>query len=166
MGTTCFFGGMPTQPDVTRLVDLFGAQPAVGTQFEHAQVEAALGLQRPKDECRYRTVTTAWRAYMLRTNGIEIGAVRGVGFEVLSDTARVAGGVQGVRHGARKQLRSIHRAALVNTENETLLRKQMALNRLGMVLKAEMTGFMRQIEPPKTAPEERMPRPQPPQQLA
>lgn len=156
------FGGKPTQPDVTKLVQKFGESPAEGTQFKHAEIEAVIGTLRSENISRYRVVTNAWRRYMLSTNGIEIGAIAGIGFEVLTDADRVTGGINDVRKGARKQYRAINRVAIVKTDKEGLLRKQVALNRYGMALKAEMTGLMNQIEPPKSNPAARVPMRQPP----
>lgn len=104
-----FFGGMPTAIDVRNIEVAIGL-PTQGQDIPHEAIEQAIGVGR--NSARYRTVTNAWRA-KLRKAGIDIGAVRGEGFRVLTQDERVEVSYEGVASGVRKVGRSLRRAASV-----------------------------------------------------
>ena len=104
-----FFGGMPTAIDVQNIEVAIGL-PTQGQDIPHEAIEQAIGVGR--NSARYRTVTNAWRA-KLRKAGIDIGAVRGEGFRVLTQDERVEVSYEGVASGVRKVGRSLRRAASV-----------------------------------------------------
>lgn len=149
-----YFGGVPTALDVRRLEEHFGdLKPEA--EITHEEVEQIIGVNRT--EHRYRTVTNAWRKHMLTQSNIEIGAVNGIGFRVLSDAERVAGGIKGFQSGTKKQLRAVRRVGLVRTDDEILRRKQDVINRLGVAIASQATSMMKEIEPPK--PTQALPKP-------
>lgn len=148
-----FLGGMPTGPDLRKLADAIGV-PVVGQNISHQEVEDCLGHKR--DSNRYRTVTTHWRRDLLRDHDVDLEAVPGVGFRVMSAAERVSTGKKGVQQGTRKVLRSITRADLVRTEDPQLQKAQEVLRRYGAAVRFEANRVMREIEPPK--PQEQKPR--------
>jgi len=80
-----FFGGVPTEPDVRKLVDRFGTpEPGI---IAHEDVEAVLGHGRLTS--RYRTVVWVWRRRLFRQSNIDMIAEPGVGFRVLTSGERV-----------------------------------------------------------------------------
>lgn len=153
MASKMFFGGMPTGPDVRKLIAAFG-KPTPGTEITHEEIEAVLSITRK--ESRYSVVTLAWRKQLLKDDSIDIGAVNGIGFRALIDSERVSNGVSGVQQGARKQMRSIKRATMLETANPELQKKQELLTRYGIALQGEVNTMLKQIAAPK--PAEQMPR--------
>ncbi len=145
-----FFGGIPTSIDVRKLREAFPSLRE-GDEITHEQVEAVIGSERHAS--RYRTVTSAWRRELLRNDGIEIGAVIGIGFRCLTPPERIDSSVAGVKAGARKQIRAVRRAEFVKTNDPVLVRKQGILRRLGVAVMQEMTSMAHQIEPPKASPQ-------------
>lgn len=77
---TQFVSGIPTDPDVRKLMEAFG---------------------KPSDGARYRTVTTAWRKKLHREHNIIVLADPGVGFKVATPDERVESGHSKMRTGQR-----------------------------------------------------------------
>lgn len=148
-----FFAGAPTGPDVRKLIDAFGDLKP-GDEITHDAVAEACGVAYKTD--RYRAVTHAWRRKLLDTENIELGAVAGVGFRVLSANERLDAGFGGVKSGARKISRAVNKAGRVKAEDDIQAHKQSVLVRAGAAMAAEMSSAMRQIEPPR--PPEQSPR--------
>ena len=153
MANKMFFGGMPTGPDVRKLITAFG-KPTPGTEMTHEEIEEVLSISRKEN--RYFAVTGAWRKQLLKDDGIDIGAVAGIGFRSLLDGERVSNGISGVQQGARKQMHSIKRATMLETDNPELQKKQELLTRYGIALQGEVNTMLKQIAAPK--PAEQMPR--------
>lgn len=147
-----FFGGMPTQIDVDKLREAF---PAIeeGDEVRHEDIEAVLGLERGSN--RYKTVVEAWRKRLLN-DGIDLGAVAGIGLKSLNATERIEKSVDGFQSGTRKQLRSIKRSQLVRTDDPILTAKQDTLRRWGVMVADNHNKMIKEIEPPK--PQQQMPR--------
>lgn len=146
-----FFGGMPTAIDVRNIEAAVGV-PTPGQDISHKTVEAAIGVDRHSS--RYRTVTNAWRA-KLRKAGIDIGAVRGEGFRVLTQDERVEISYEGVASGVRKVGRSLRRAASVPVSElgQVALAKHDAVLLAGQAIMqaAEPMRQARKISPPPKA---------------
>lgn len=147
-----FFGGMPTQIDVDKLREAF---PAIeeGDEIRHEDIESVLGLERGSN--RYKTVVEVWRKKMLN-DGVDLGALAGIGFKSLNPTERIEKSVDGFQSGTRKQLRSIKRSQLVRTDDPILTSKQDTLRRWGVAMADSHNKMMKEIEPPK--PQTQMPR--------
>lgn len=106
MSSKLFLGGLPTAIDVKRLRETFpDLRP--GDEITHERVEAALGI--PRTDGRYRTVTSAWRRDLFRLDNVEVGAIVGIGFRVLTAEERVDAGVGRFQQGTRIQGRSLRR---------------------------------------------------------
>lgn len=87
-----FFGGLPTGPDVKRIMDQVDAGSKRGEIVKHDEVEKIIKVSR--DENRYKTVTNAWRRKVLSESGVKIVGDRpdvvGVGFAVLTNKEQIA----------------------------------------------------------------------------
>lgn len=106
------FGGVPTEPDVKRLLSSIAVER--GEEVSHETVEAILGIDR--EQSRYRTVTTAWRRRVLREFNTDTVAVAGVGFRFLLEGERVSESIKDFGKGTRKIGRSLGRISRVETE--------------------------------------------------
>lgn len=107
-----FFGGVPTEPDVNRLMKEF--EPKSGTVVSHEAVEAVLGLNR--SESRYRTVTTAWRRRLFREENVDTVVTPGHGFRFLREGERVRESVKDFGRNVRGIGRSLRRISAVRAE--------------------------------------------------
>ena len=145
-----FLGGVPTNADVRKLKDAF-PDLTEGTEIRHEEVERVLELSR--ESSRYRCVTLAWRRDLLTHSGVDLGAVAGIGFRCLNPSERIAASVDGFKSGTRKQMRSVRRSALVQTDDPTLLKKQDVLRRFGAAIAQEAGAMMKEIEPPRAQPQ-------------
>jgi hypothetical protein len=141
------FGGLPTNIDVRKLREAFGSLRE-GDEITHEMIEEVIGFKR--DSSRYRTVTLAWRTALLKEDGIELGAVTGIGFRYLNASERIASSLRGFQSGTRKQMRSVRKAVQVRTDDPTLIKRQDLMRRFGAAIAAEATSMMKEIEPPKS----------------
>jgi hypothetical protein len=146
MGNKIFLSGTPTGSDVRKLIEAF-KQPDVGTEITHERIETVIGYQRKSN--RYKTVVTAWRHKLHRDNSIDMGAIKGIGYQSLADNERVANGVTGVQQGTRKQFRSIKKAVTVDTKDPILRKKQDLLSRYASVLQDHSVSFRKELRGPK-----------------
>lgn len=96
-----FFGGVPTEPDVRRLLSAF-ANIKAGDEIAHADVAKAIGAE--PTTARYRSVTSAWRKHLLKVNNLRLSTVIGAGFRVLDGMERIADDIKRYGRGA-KQIR-------------------------------------------------------------
>ena len=141
-----FFGGMPTGPDVRKLMKAFAAL-SEGDEITHESVESVLEIVRR--DSRYKTVTTAWRRQLLKDRNIELAAIANIGFRALTPSERVSGAVAGIRYGVRKVARSVNKVTSVETTDPLLIHKRDHMRKLGNALIQSATAGMREIEPPK-----------------
>lgn len=72
-----YFGGVPTEPDVKRILDKWGV-PTEGQTIGYDDIEAL--IHTPRTAHRFRTVTHAWRSQLLRAHNVRMLCVDGVGF--------------------------------------------------------------------------------------
>ena len=99
-----FIGGVPTEPDVKRLIDAF---PSIASDIEitHAEISKILGVDAKS--ARYRTITSAWRRLLLRVHNVRMSPIAGIGYRVIDGIERVTENVKQYGRGARQ----IQRAA-------------------------------------------------------
>jgi alkylated DNA nucleotide flippase Atl1 len=118
-GKELFFGGIPTAPDVERLVEKLG-------DIKEGQVVAyddiSKIIREDKNTNRFRSVVGAWIRKMGRERNLVLEAVPNVGYKVLLPSERVDYSGRKVRHGFRR----IKRGASVarSTSRETLSEDQ------------------------------------------
>lgn len=106
-----FLGGVPTEPDVKKLIEVFGV-PKVGDELTYEQVAEVIGA--PIRSYRFRTVTWAWRKLLDRQHNLIVGAVQARGFVVLDNQSRVRFSAGRFKRG----LRSVRRASDVASRTD------------------------------------------------
>ena len=94
-----FIGGVPTEPDVKRLLDAF-KNLKDGDMVSHDDIAKAIGVERTTN--RYRNVTNAWRKHLLKVNNLRLAPLAGLGFRVLDGMDRVTHNVKQYGRGARQ----------------------------------------------------------------
>jgi len=102
-----FFGGLPTGPDVKKLIDEYGT-PEEGAFFKYDDLATKLDI--PRSENRFITVTNAWRRELERENNLVIVAIRGEGFRVLDAKGRLKDSEAHVISGGKKVRKGTVRA--------------------------------------------------------
>lgn len=108
-----FFGGIPTEPDVRRLMDRFG-DPGPGMLIEYETLEKEIG--KPRTSSRFRTVVSAWRARLLKEHNRVGMAVPSRGIRILREEERAGHAASGHRRGVRQVVRSARDAALIRLD--------------------------------------------------
>lgn len=103
MSTITFAHGIPTEPDVAKLIEAFSVPPA-GTIIKHNDIESIIGKRTTN---RYKSVTTAWRRKLYKDHNVVMGSVATVGYKSLlpDERADFIGKKYktGVRHVRRSQ---------------------------------------------------------------
>lgn len=104
-----YFGGMPTEPDIQKLIVGIVAKP--GETIPHEAIEEILGVSWRS--ARYQTVTTAWRKRLLAEQNVDLCAVPRIGFLVLTERQRLEMSVRNFHMSARGIHRSVKRLTAV-----------------------------------------------------
>lgn len=100
MGKTMIFGGgVPTAPDVKKLVDSIGI-PKEGDVVAYTQLEKLLRLNR--DSFRFRTVLNAWKRKLFAENNVLMTSVPTVGYKAADPSERIVDSKSRVRSGFKK----------------------------------------------------------------
>jgi alkylated DNA nucleotide flippase Atl1 len=101
--TGLFLGGVPTEPDVQRLIE---AVPNLkpGDEVPYQDIASTIGEER--NSSRYKTVVGRWRKQMRKLHNIDMKAIAGFGFRVLNANERVAAGVSDYGKNVRGVVRS------------------------------------------------------------
>lgn len=86
-----FFGGLPTDPEIKRLMDAFPeSEMKVGDKFSYDRVSEVISA--PYGSNRFRTITNRWRNIVEKRCGLFIGIppdMAGEGFRVLSEQEKL-----------------------------------------------------------------------------
>ena len=116
-----FFGGVPTGPEVDRL--MAGVEIIPGNRVPYQDVEQLTGVKA--NEHRFRTVTNAWRKRVFREKALEIKAEGGC-FVILTPDEALTNGITSFH----KVGRALGRANVkVSVINETELSKERAVTK-------------------------------------
>lgn len=107
-------GRVPTDIPVNKLVETFTNLRA-GVNISHDEIAGVIDAERGTS--RHQSVVHAWRKRLRDEKGVELGAVRGVGFVVLSASERVRGSAKDIISGLRKVRRGAVRAQSVNPDD-------------------------------------------------
>ena len=99
-----WFAGVPTEPDVRRLLDRYGV-PDVGSRVNYEDVAAVLGVAIKS--ARFREVTRRWRKRLAKENNIIVGCDPGVAFFVLTEPERLDTGCGKFSSGVRIMRRGV-----------------------------------------------------------
>lgn len=103
MSTTPFFGGVPTAPDVQKLIDQLGV-PEVGTLIAYDTLAGV--IRSHPDSSRFISVITAWRKRLDREHNVIMDAVPNKGYKILDPKGRVAQSSNRLKSGMRKVRRA------------------------------------------------------------
>lgn len=114
--TTIFSSGVPTEPDVKKLLTTFTNLKA-GNVITHTDIENT--IQVKPGTSRYKTIVTAWRRRLLNEQNIDMEAVPSVGLRVLEQFERVTVSVRDFRRGVRRIGKSVSRIRRVPVEQLT-----------------------------------------------
>lgn len=104
------FGGLPTEPDVHRLIERF-AVPTEGTVIDYADIAAI--IRTPVAAPRFRTVTNAWRHRLSKEHNVYLRA-RDQQFTALKPGERIDLSSAKLRTG----MRSVRRAHTVASSTD------------------------------------------------
>lgn len=142
-----FFGGVPTAPDVEKLLEHFGVpQPGVITYSDLSEV---LGMRWRT--ARFRSVVDAWRHRLRREHNISTRAELGEGIRILAEHERADVARDQLRRGARSSAKAVREVR--DTRIEQLDEKQRAHHdHVAMVAERifhATTEAVRQITPPR-----------------
>ncbi len=96
-----YWGGLPTEPDVKKLLAALGT-PAPGL-IPHERLEEITGHER--GDGRYRTVVSAWRSRLLRESNLATRAEPNEGIRILTEPERVEESGRMLRKSARFVIR-------------------------------------------------------------
>ncbi len=111
--TRVFGGGVPTEPDVKRLMEAFPSLTP-GTILKHGQVSEVIGVTWRTS--RYRTICSAWRHRLKREQNVVVRSLPGVGYVVRAEAERVNDAIGDGRRGVRTIGRAVRDIGLVKTE--------------------------------------------------
>ena len=99
-------GGIPTAPDVNRLISRFPAAGlTAGTVVSAADISAEIGVQAGSS--RYRTVTNVWRRWLEENASIVLKPLRGQGFMVLSDSGKLDSAADKLKSATKMAARAV-----------------------------------------------------------
>lgn len=108
--TSVFRGGIPSGPDVEKLMKAFGVpDPGIIT---HDSIEKIIDQQ--KETYRYVSVVMAWRKKLFREYNVHVVGERGVGYRILSEPERVDFARHGLAKNAKHVMRQHQAALLIN----------------------------------------------------
>ena len=147
-GGDLYFGGMPTDPDVRKLLDAF-PNLAVGETVLYSDVSDVIGV--PYGTNRWESIITAWRKRMLRPEtNMDLARISGTHFLVLSAPQRVNKGSENVRRRVRAIRRDANLVASVpaaDLDDISKKHRDHVLKRAAILLDADREG--KKIDPPK-----------------
>ena len=105
-----FFRGIPSGPDVAKLIDAFGIpEPGIITHDSISKV-----IDQPLETHRYVSVVHQWRKRLMREYNIQMVGERGVGYRILSETERVDFARHGLARNAKLVVRQHQHALLID----------------------------------------------------
>lgn len=114
-----YFGGLPTKPDVDKIMRSIKAEERRGGVVKHEEIEGLIKVERTEN--RYKTVCNAWRKKVFTAHGVKIVGDRpdvvGVGFAVLTNKEQIAEAERQYGKGRRRVGAGWKTAALVTEED-------------------------------------------------
>jgi hypothetical protein len=107
-----YFGGIPTGPDVDKLMAAFDLAPGVTAPY--SEIEALIGLDR--HQSRFRTITNVWRKRCLRDRGLE-SVAEGTAFRFLTADQALDQRVNDLHRIGRMTGRSLTKAGFIDPDS-------------------------------------------------
>ena len=115
---TVYRGGVPTAPDVKKLLESFTEQElSQGTIIEYSKISNIIGVD--EDSSRFKTVVNAWRKYLEQTMNILLGTLRGRGFMVLSDSGKLDAASDKYKSATKLAARAVSISTTIEVKNLT-----------------------------------------------
>jgi hypothetical protein len=102
-----FLGGVPTKPDVDKLIDAYPAENMTqGTIIGYDEIAEVIGKTSIS---RFRTITNAWRKQLFQGYGIVLDPSKKFpkAFEVLSEFGKVQKSQAETHSGIKKQVKAV-----------------------------------------------------------
>lgn len=149
-----FFNGVPTDPDVRKLMEHYGI-PTPGTIIRHDEIETVIGS--PWRSNRYRGVVEAWRRRLYRTLNVDTGAETGIGIKVLNNSDRIEASKGHLKRGTiqyrlgAQRVSTVNRLELSPIEKIQADRVQEVSTRMYMAAASELKA-LRPPRPPTALP--------------
>lgn len=110
-----FFGGIPTDPDIRLLREMYQDSELNGTVIPYQKVAEIIRCDRNSN--RFKTITDRWRKIVEAESGKILGVKKGEGFVVLNDREKLDLSGQKLRSAARCANRSRVVASRVSINN-------------------------------------------------
>lgn len=108
-----FFGGMPTEPDARKIVEvILKLEP--GAVAPYSDLEAATGIKRGTH--RFATVLSAAKRTLLRDHNVRVVAARSEGLKRLKEDQRISVAAQEFGGAAKRIRRATIEASRIRTE--------------------------------------------------
>ena len=153
-----YFGGVPTAPQVRRLMEKFKDVQA-GDAIKLDDISEVIG--EPVRSNRFRTIVDAFRRALARDRNFVTERIAGMGtIRILLDSERTGFGARGIRQGSRKVHRSV--GVIVATPTEKLTDAERETNfhvrRLGEAIVTTTRSAMKEIAQIFAAPPKQLPR--------
>lgn len=142
-----FFGGVPTDGDVKRLLEAF-PDIGPGDAISYVQVAEVIGVKHGSS--RFRTVTNAWRKTVMRTQNFVLEAVPGEGFRRQTELERSQKNRTGWRQDQSRAARRVRDLGRTDTRSFDE-RDQKAHDHARRVLQAHVehtSSAVRELAPP------------------
>lgn len=115
-----FFGGIPTDIEVQKLVTHFG-KPEHGV-IDYVDIEVVIGLAWRAP--RFKSVLTKWRRILFRELNIDTEMAAGKGMRVLAPGERIDASHRDMRSAVRKTHKGFLRISSVPTEQLTEIERK------------------------------------------
>lgn len=155
-----FYGGIPTGPDVERLMML---DISPGDSIEYAVIENTISVSR-KDS-RFYTVTRVWREQLLRDRRLHVVPCGGA-FRALTPNEAISERIRGMHRIGRAAGREVRKVELIDlhalSDNE--LYQHRLIQRSARALLAAAQKACERIAPPSTYQSYRKLAPPPPEE--
>lgn len=126
-----FLGGVPTGPEVDRLMT--GVEIKPGTKVSYETVADITGVR--VNESRFRSVTNAWRKRVFREKALEVKAEGGC-FVILTPDEALTNGISSFHKVGRALGRTNVKVSVINEaelSNERAATKRLLQREIGMV---------------------------------
>lgn len=140
MATTAqvFFGGVPTEPDVNKLLATYGT-PSEGAVIFYDDISQV--LQQDRHSSRFKTVVSAWRKQLLKSYNLDSKAKAGEGILILTPEERVCESGKNLLSSARQVRRGFVRASTVPVARLDTINRQKHdhMMRIGRVMHDAIT---------------------------
>ncbi|MDX2187775.1 MAG: hypothetical protein SFV32_12640 [Opitutaceae bacterium] len=142
-----FATGIPTEPDVKKLIEKFGT-PTAGTKIAYSDIAEVIGEKVGSN--RLHTVTTAWRKVLRNTHNILFRSIPNWGFEVMDNSSRILHAANRYKDGLKRISTSakVAETTPVDGLSEDELRTRNHLSRVAGVIRLAAATEAKKLKSP------------------